>query len=178
MYALFARIGRCVVAGPSAAREPRHALSRRSPVRRSARRSTCRGPLIDDFVVHASRETGKLTSYYVPARLDRAGLDALSRGLLGVDGADDLPGNLERRLRSESLRPRNQGGPGARPRVDVPDHREILRHAPPQRRATTDDVAKVALFFASDESAYVTGATPPVDGGRTAATPGRATQSS
>jgi NAD(P)-dependent dehydrogenase (short-subunit alcohol dehydrogenase family) len=34
-----------------------------------------------------------------------------------------------------------------------------------KRAATTEEIASVALFFASDESSYITGAALPVDGG-------------
>lgn len=40
------------------------------------------------------------------------------------------------------------------------------------RTGTADDIAKVAVFLASDLSGYVTGATIPVDGGATAVTQG------
>ncbi len=51
--------------------------------------------------------------------------------------------------------------------------REAVRRATPLTRlATPDDVAAAAVFLASPESAYVTGVVLPVDGGRTAITPG------
>lgn len=41
----------------------------------------------------------------------------------------------------------------------------ILSGVPLQRMGTKEDVANVALFLASDESSYITGATIPVSGG-------------
>ena len=43
---------------------------------------------------------------------------------------------------------------------------------PSQRMGTPEDVARVALFLASDLSAYVNGANIVVDGGRTGVTQG------
>jgi len=48
----------------------------------------------------------------------------------------------------------------------------VLAATPLARYARPEDVASVVLFFASDDAAYVTGAVLPVDGGRTAITPG------
>ena len=48
----------------------------------------------------------------------------------------------------------------------------VLRATPLHRLATPDDVAAAAVFLASDEAAYVTGVVLPIDGGRTAITPG------
>lgn len=47
-----------------------------------------------------------------------------------------------------------------------------LAFTPLKRHATAEDIASVALFFASPDSAYVSGAVLPVDGGRTALTRG------
>src|SRR5262249_46606260 len=68
----------------------------------------------------------------------------------------------------------NQAGTGAGPRVHTPEASTIMRLTPLGRRATRADVATAALFFASGESAYVTGTVLPVEGGRLAATPGTA----
>lgn len=42
---------------------------------------------------------------------------------------------------------------------------EIKKHIPLGRIATTDEIAKVVRFLASDDAAYITGAVIPVDGG-------------
>jgi 3-oxoacyl-[acyl-carrier protein] reductase len=44
---------------------------------------------------------------------------------------------------------------------------EISRQIPMRRIANVDDVTGAAVFLASDESAYITGAAVPIDGGRT-----------
>ncbi|WP_436846141.1 SDR family oxidoreductase [Streptomyces chartreusis] len=46
--------------------------------------------------------------------------------------------------------------------------RERETQVPLQRPATPGEVADAALFFASSESSYITGAVLPVDGGYTA----------
>lgn len=45
---------------------------------------------------------------------------------------------------------------------------QIAAHIPMRRLGTTDDVARTALFLASDASAYLTGLAIPIDGGSTA----------
>lgn len=45
---------------------------------------------------------------------------------------------------------------------------DIATHVPMRRLGTTDDVAEVALFLASDASSYLTGLAIPIDGGATA----------
>lgn len=51
---------------------------------------------------------------------------------------------------------------------DTPDNRQkFLATIPLGRLSTPDDVAKAALFLASDDAAFITGVEFPVDGGRT-----------
>lgn len=47
-------------------------------------------------------------------------------------------------------------------------NKSLLERTPLRRFGTAEDVAKAALFFASDESAYITGAELVIDGGITA----------
>jgi NAD(P)-dependent dehydrogenase (short-subunit alcohol dehydrogenase family) len=48
----------------------------------------------------------------------------------------------------------------------------VLDATPLGRYAKPEDIASVVAFLVSDDAAYVTGAVLPVDGGRTAFTPG------
>ena len=68
----------------------------------------------------------------------------------------------------------NAVGPGAtitpinRAWVDDPDKAaEVLRHIPMARAGTSEEMAAVTAFLASDEAAYITGQTLYVDGGLT-----------
>jgi 3alpha(or 20beta)-hydroxysteroid dehydrogenase len=57
------------------------------------------------------------------------------------------------------------GGPDspARPRLE-----ELMERQPIRRMGRPEEVAFLALFLASDESSYITGAAIPVDGGHLA----------
>jgi NAD(P)-dependent dehydrogenase (short-subunit alcohol dehydrogenase family) len=63
---------------------------------------------------------------------------------------------------------------GSRADLLADDHpvRGIARHVPPDRLGTPDDVVNAAVFLASDEAAYITGAHLVVDGGWSAVLPG------
>ncbi|HVV31542.1 MAG TPA: SDR family NAD(P)-dependent oxidoreductase, partial [Mycobacteriales bacterium] len=50
------------------------------------------------------------------------------------------------------------------------DH--LIRNTPMRRKGQPDEVARTVLFFATEDSSYVTGAMLPVDGGRIQLTPG------
>jgi NAD(P)-dependent dehydrogenase (short-subunit alcohol dehydrogenase family) len=58
--------------------------------------------------------------------------------------------------------------------VTAPAWSAVRRATPLARPASPDDVAGAAVYLASDEASYVSGVVLPVDGGRTAVTPGTA----
>jgi NAD(P)-dependent dehydrogenase (short-subunit alcohol dehydrogenase family) len=64
------------------------------------------------------------------------------------------------------------GEAGLRPPMGVGSGSSILKLTPIARLGEPADIAGVALFLASEQAAYVSGTVIPVDGGRTAYTPG------
>jgi len=88
----------------------------------------------------------------------KAGLVALTRQIATEHGPDVranviAPGSIDT--------PRFQKVTNADPTI-LP---MLFEHLPLKRLGTADDIAKVALFLASDESGYTSGAVVPVDGG-------------
>jgi NAD(P)-dependent dehydrogenase (short-subunit alcohol dehydrogenase family) len=103
----------------------------------------------------------------IPAySVSRGGLVTLARVMAHTGGRDGIRVNC---VATGAIHP---DGSNARGRALPPvDGQVMLEATPLGRRATPEDVASVVLFFASDDAAYVTGTTLPVDGGRTAITP-------
>jgi NAD(P)-dependent dehydrogenase (short-subunit alcohol dehydrogenase family) len=62
-------------------------------------------------------------------------------------------------------------GPIATERTDDEQRRRIGAFVPLKRIGTPDEVAELVLWLCSDESAFITGAVLPIDGGRLAGTP-------
>jgi NAD(P)-dependent dehydrogenase (short-subunit alcohol dehydrogenase family) len=88
----------------------------------------------------------------------KGGVIALTRSIAqyyakdGVRANVLLPGAIETAMTSEAF--------------SVPEHREsALRHTPLGRLGRADDVARGALFLATDDASFVTGALMPIDGG-------------
>ncbi len=114
-------------------------------------------------IVHVSSPTGltgcgaTLTAYSA----SKGGLIALTR-VMAVDYAKDG-------IRVNTIIPGTMDTPMNRDLVE--DHvvkSELLRNIPVGRLGTSEDVAGLAVFLASDDSAYCTGGIYMVDGGLTA----------
>ncbi len=92
----------------------------------------------------------------------KGGLDALTRAM-AVDYARD-------NIRCNVINPGLVDTPMAAPLMSSPANLEpILAHYAIKRPGKPEEVANLALYLASDESTWVTGATFPIDGGMTIA---------
>jgi NAD(P)-dependent dehydrogenase (short-subunit alcohol dehydrogenase family) len=90
----------------------------------------------------------------------KAGMMALARSVAGDYAADGVRANI--------IVPGTTRTPLIEPLLnDERIHAELLAGAPIGRLGTPADLTGIAVFLASDESRYATGATFPVDGGLT-----------
>jgi meso-butanediol dehydrogenase/(S,S)-butanediol dehydrogenase/diacetyl reductase len=92
----------------------------------------------------------------------KAAVNALVQSMaldLGADG-----------VRVNAIAPGFTATAQTRERLDDPDFRaKLMDRLGLQREGTPEDVARVALFLASEDAGYVTGVVLPVDGGTSAA---------
>lgn len=135
---------------------------------------------------HTEALTGALTAGNCPAIVYLGSIDGL-RGnpqvpaySAGKAGVASLTRTMAARLGPIGIRvncvaaagvlqtPKSHGAP----RRVLGDMDAATRLTPLGRMPTGDEIANVAVFLASAEASAVTGAVVPVDGGRTAATPG------
>jgi 3-oxoacyl-[acyl-carrier protein] reductase len=88
----------------------------------------------------------------------KAGLVALTRQIATEHGPE---------VRANVIAPGSVDTPRFRKVTEADDTilPTLFEHLPMKRLGTAEDIAKVALFLASDESAYTSGAVVPVDGG-------------
>lgn len=120
-------------------------------------RASGRGSLINVASIMAARGLRQLTAYSAT----KGAVSALTRGLAVEYAPFNIrvnalsPGFVETALTERVLR---------NPMVS----KALLDQTPLRRFGTGEDMANAALFFASDESAYVTGAELAVDGGMSA----------
>lgn len=90
----------------------------------------------------------------------KGALDSLTRSL-AVDYAKDG-------IRCNVVNPGLIDTPMAAPLMSNPEHLDpILAHYPIRRAGEPEEVAHMVLYLASDEAAWVTGGTFPIDGGMT-----------
>lgn len=103
----------------------------------------------------------------ITGRPDRASVTAAKTGLLGLIravAAEMAPYNIRANMVNPGSikRPRNHPEPVIHPRGS-PEH---LKSIPMGMQGSAEDIANACLFFASDESAYITGDRLNVMGGR------------
>ncbi len=112
--------------------------------------------------------TGSMTNQRVAHTASKGGVIAVTRQL----AAEGAPHGI----RANAISPGMISTPGAQENLLAPDHpmRTIARAVPLGRLGTAEDVVNAAVFLASDEAAYITGANLVVDGGWSAVLPGAA----
>lgn len=110
--------------------------------------------------------TGSLTNRRTAHSASKGAVIALTRQL----AAEGAPYGI----RANCVSPGMIDTDGSRGNLLADDHpmRAIARHIPLGRVGLPDEVANVAVFLASDEAAYVTGANLVVDGGWSTVLPG------
>ncbi|MFG2966863.1 MULTISPECIES: SDR family NAD(P)-dependent oxidoreductase [unclassified Streptomyces] len=110
--------------------------------------------------------TGSLTNTRIAHTATKGGVVAMTRQLAAEGAAHGI--------RANCVSPGMIRTPATEGDLLAPDHpmRSIARAIPLGRIGTPEDVARCALFLASDEAAYVTGANLVVDGGWSAVLPG------
>ena len=113
-------------------------------------------------IVNISSIAGQVGIPLLPAySATKGGLDALTR-CLAIDYA-------KQGIRCNAVSPGLVATPMAADLLSDPDRAaQILAAYPLGRAGTTDEVAKLVLFLASDDAAWITGCIYPIDGGMTA----------
>ncbi len=126
-----------------------------------ALRASGRGAIVNVSSLAAIAAAGSLTAY----KVSKSGVNALTQSLAltnakyGVRANVIMPGFIDTPMGVDA-----PAGALGLDRADYADARAAM--VPLGRQGTAWDVANVALFLASDESAFVTGAIVPVDGGQ------------
>jgi meso-butanediol dehydrogenase/(S,S)-butanediol dehydrogenase/diacetyl reductase len=112
--------------------------------------------------------TGSMTNPRTAHSASKGGVIAVTRQL----AAEGAPHGI----RANAISPGIISTPGSQENLLAPGHpmRAIARAVPLGRLGTAHDVVNAAVFLASDEAAYITGANLVVDGGWSAVLPGGA----
>jgi meso-butanediol dehydrogenase / (S,S)-butanediol dehydrogenase / diacetyl reductase len=111
--------------------------------------------------------TGSMTNQRVAHSASKGGVIAVTRQL----AAEGAPHGI----RANSISPGMIETPGAQQNLLAPDHpmRTIADSIPLGRLGSSKDVINAAVFLASDEASYITGANLVVDGGWSIVLPGK-----
>ncbi|MDX3862212.1 SDR family NAD(P)-dependent oxidoreductase [Streptomyces europaeiscabiei] len=110
--------------------------------------------------------SGSLTNTRIAHTATKGGVVAMTRQLAAEGAAHGI--------RANCISPGMIRTPATEADLLAADHpmRDIGRHIPLGRVGTPEEIARCALFLASDEASYVTGANLVVDGGWSAVLPG------
>jgi len=113
---------------------------------------------------------GSLTNQRVAHTASKGGVIALTRQLAAEGAADGI--------RAVCISPGMIATEGSRENLLAPDHpmRAIAAAVPLGRLGTPEDVVAAAVFLASDDASYITGANLVIDGGWSSVLPGQPTQ--
>jgi meso-butanediol dehydrogenase / (S,S)-butanediol dehydrogenase / diacetyl reductase len=113
--------------------------------------------------------TGSMTNQRTAHSASKGGVISVTRQL----AAEGAPHGI----RANAISPGIISTPGSRENLLAPDHpmRTIAGSVPLGRLGTAQEVVNAAVFLASDEAAYITGANLVVDGGWSAVLPGATT---
>jgi meso-butanediol dehydrogenase / (S,S)-butanediol dehydrogenase / diacetyl reductase len=113
---------------------------------------------------------GSVTNQRVAHTASKGGVIALTRQLAAEGAADGI--------RAVCISPGMIATEGSRENLLAADHpmRAIADSIPLGRLGTPEDIVAAAVFLASDEAAYITGANLVIDGGWSSVLPGQLTQ--
>lgn len=111
--------------------------------------------------------TGSVTNHRIAHTASKGGVVAMTKQL-AAEGA-------RHGIRANCISPGMVGTPASQSTLLADDHpmRSVAASIPLGRIGTPEEVVRCALFLASDEASYVTGANLVVDGGWSAVLPGR-----
>jgi NAD(P)-dependent dehydrogenase (short-subunit alcohol dehydrogenase family) len=115
------------------------------------------------IVYISSTHAHRTVQGFFPYAVSKGGLEALSRSVAVEYGPEGIRANS---ICPGMIRSRRTSAVLAQYQDPEAAYRRILESHPLKRIGEPEDIAKAALFLASDEACFITGTTLFVDGGR------------